>query len=68
MASLQDRESNEQKGDAHCDEHKTTQVHDTSLGENLGTCDAIELVIRIRVVKVVVLFNIFGKQQQASGW
>ena len=58
---LQDRVPDEEDEDTDCDERQTTDVDKASSGEYVTIA---RFAARIRVVQVVVLFHIFGEQQQ----
>ena len=59
----QDRVSNKQGQYAYCDEGQATNIDKTS---PIKYVTVALFVARVRVVEIVVLFNVFGKQQQAG--
>ena len=59
IEDLQDRVSDEEDEDADCNERQTTHVYKTS------SCEYVAIArfpSWIRVVQVVILFHVFGKQ------
>lgn len=50
--------------EAECEQDKTTDIDETSPGEDVAV--ALVLVVGIRIVQIVVLLDVFGEQEQAG--
>lgn len=63
---IQYRVPDEQDQESQCDKTQPSDVGETSFRKDVAFSGL--LLVRIRVVKPVVLFHIFWKQQKSSGW
>ena len=60
--NIQDRVANEQEEESNGEQRETTQVDNTSSGEDVAI--SLFLLIGVRVMQIVVCFDILGEQQQ----